>query len=270
MNEKRQIIGYNPETGEPIYKEISSINNSQSNVENNNQNINNIQNINHNQHNNQSNGKLLGFIIGILAFLIVAILTSVVILLLFKNKDSKPSNTHSNTNEYEENTNINNNTNTNNNSSDNSYIFKGFKFNKQNNYNYIEKDNYLLIYSNSISFTIDTFYGSMTNIKGLIDVTKNSFVESGYTVINSGIKSVSNNEIVFYDIDDETYKATIFFVESSKNDIAFEVVVMHKNNDISDSYIEEALKVVLDSSYTGNYSNYQSNIDIPKLNSISV
>ena len=331
MNNDNKIIGYNTETGEPIYSNsnvnINSVpNNTYNNGMNSNMDYNNMNSVPNNNYNaginsnmgqnnmnsvpnntyntgmnngniNQNNMNSVPnniynpnkknnnsiIIISLLAFVVVAIVVAILVLVLFKKDDN--GNSSSNKNEYEENTSINNNinTNTNNNNNtnnnidnsstnntvttttDNAIIFQGFKFNKNSDYIYSDNTSSLNIYSASEYFDLCIFEGGLSLYQASIESLKINLENSGYVVNEYTTKNFNNRDILYFELTYNDYNAILCVMESINPNYVYAFTVETINNDYSSTSLENAIKVLSDSTYVGDYSNYQKEFSIGKI-----
>ena len=265
-NENKKIVGYNTQTGEPIYEEIKT---STSKLNDNSELVNQYQqNLNQDYVQQPSNKKShinLFIIIG--TILLIVVLAIVIVVLLVKKSDNEKS--HQTINEYENNTSTKNNStntnssdsNTNTNNSSNTQIYNGFEFEKVTGFTYSLYNDYLMITGPSGYLFLNAIQYNYSFVKLNRDELVNNLEQSGGTVKDYGIKTVSGTEILTYEVSDGENNVLYCVIASPDDSYVFEAYIYDANDTINYDTLEDLVKIVNNSKYVGNYSDYATDFN---------
>ena len=134
---------------------------------------------------------------------------------------------------------------------------------------YSDKTKSLSIYSISEYFDLCIFEGGLSLYKDAIDTLKSNLENNGYIVNNYTTKNFNNKDILYFELTYNEHNAILCVMESVNPNYVFAFTVETSNNDFSSTSLEKAMNIILDSTYVGDYSNYQKEFTMEGLNLVN-
>ena len=150
----------------------------------------------------------------------------------------------------------------NNNTTTDDISYNGFNFTKLADFTY-EIDNEMLdIYNDDYMIKLSIVEYAFELIKNEYESLKESLENNGYIVENGKVQTVSENEIITYEVSRNGVSGLYFLIATPNSSYTFEGIILNKSYTINYDDLNEIVKIVNNSIHVGDYDNYSKDFNL--------
>ena len=140
--------------------------------------------------------------------------------------------------------------------------YNGFSFTKLSDFTYEIDNEMLKIYNDDYMIKLSIVEYAFGLIKNEYESLKDNLENNGYVVENGRVQTVSENEIITYEVSRNGVNGLYFLIATQNSSYTFEGIILNKSYIINYDDLNEIVKIAESSTHVGDYENYPKDFNL--------